>query len=51
MVETKRDLKLKCLRFANGGEYIDGGLRSIVQCIWHQNGENYYRDSTTKWCG
>lgn len=27
MVETETDLKLKCLRSDNGGEYIDGGFK------------------------
>ena len=27
MVETESGLKLKCLRFDNGGEYIDGGFK------------------------
>ncbi|XP_068653869.1 uncharacterized protein [Aristolochia californica] len=27
MVETETGLKLKCLRFDNGGEYIDGGFK------------------------
>ena len=27
MVETKISLKLKCLRFDNGGEYIDRGFK------------------------
>ena len=26
MVETETDLKIKCLRSDNGGEYIDGGF-------------------------
>ena len=26
MVETETDLKVKCLRSDNGGEYIDGGF-------------------------
>ena len=26
MVETETDLKVKCLRLDNGGEYIDGGF-------------------------
>ena len=26
MVETKTNLKVKCLRSNNGGEYIDGGF-------------------------
>jgi hypothetical protein len=29
MVETETDLKLKCLRSDNGGEYINGGLREF----------------------
>lgn len=29
MVETETDLKLKCLRSDNGGEYIDGGLKEF----------------------
>lgn len=27
MIETETDLKLKCLRSDNGGEYIDGGFK------------------------
>ena len=27
MVEIETDLKVKCLRSDNGGEYIDGGFR------------------------
>ena len=27
MVETKTGLRLKCLRFDNGGEYIDRGFK------------------------
>ena len=26
MVETEIDLKVKCLRLDNGGEYMDGGF-------------------------
>ena len=29
-IETEIDLKLKCLRSNNGGEYIDGGFKDIV---------------------
>jgi hypothetical protein len=29
MVETETDLKLKCLRSENGGEYIDGGFKEF----------------------
>jgi hypothetical protein len=29
MVETETDLKLKCLRSDNGGEYIDGGFKEF----------------------
>ena len=29
MVETETDLKLKCLRSNNGGEYIDGGFKEF----------------------
>ena len=33
MVETETDLKVKCLRLNNGGEYIDGGFNEY--CAIH----------------
>ena len=33
MVETKTDLKVKCQRSNNGGEYIDGGFNEY--CAIH----------------
>ena len=33
MVETKTDLKVKCQRSNNGGEYIDGGFNEY--CVAH----------------
>ena len=33
MVETKIDLKVKCMRLDNGGEYIDGGFNEY--CAAH----------------
>ena len=32
-VETETDLKIKCLRSENGGEYIDEGF--IEYCVAH----------------
>ena len=34
MVETKTDLKVKCLKSDNGGEYIDGGFNEY--CAAHE---------------
>ena len=33
MVETETNLKVKCLRSNNGGEYIDGGFNEY--CVIH----------------
>ena len=34
MVETVKDLKVKCLKLDNGGEYIDGGFKEY--CAAHK---------------
>lgn len=31
MVEIETSLKLKCLRFDNGGEYVDGGFKQYCE--------------------
>ncbi|XP_042958205.1 uncharacterized protein LOC122293812 [Carya illinoinensis] len=33
MVETKTSLKLKCLRFDNGGEYVNGGFKKYCATL------------------
>lgn len=45
LVETKTFLKLKCLRFDNDGEYIDGGFKEYCAARY-QNAEDHSWDPT-----